>query len=39
MDRGNMNEVNYYEFIRDIDCYNVDDKNISLSHTTNFKSF
>ena len=29
MDKGNLNEVNYYQFIRDIDEYNEDSKAIS----------
>lgn len=39
MDRGNLNEVNYYQFINDVDKYNQDGKVLSLAHTDTFKDF
>lgn len=39
MDKGNLSEVNYYQFIRDVDKYNEDGKIISLAHTNTFKDF
>lgn len=39
MDKGNVNEVNYYQFIRDVDKYNEDGRLISLAHTDTFKNF
>ena len=39
MDKGNLNEVNYYQFIRDIDEYNEDSKAISQSYATSFVGF
>ena len=39
MDKGNLNEVNYYQFIRDIDHYNVDSKVISQSYADSFVGF
>lgn len=39
MDRGNLNEVNYYQFIQDVDRYNEDAKNISRSYADSFVNF
>ena len=39
MDKGNLNEVNYYEFIRDVDKYNEDSKQISQSYASSFIGF
>lgn len=39
MDKGNLNEVNYYQFIRDIDKYNEDSKVISQSYADSFIGF
>jgi Ca2+-binding EF-hand superfamily protein len=39
MDRGNLDEVNYYEFIRDVDQYGNIGLNLSKSHTETFKDF
>ena len=39
MDKGNLNEVNYYEFIRDVDKYNEDSKEISQSYANSFVGF
>ena len=39
MDKGNLNEVNYYQFIRDIDQYNEDSKVISKSYADSFVGF
>ncbi len=39
MDRGNLNDVNYYEFIRDVDKYNEIGQNLSKTHTDTFKDF
>jgi hypothetical protein len=33
MDRGNLVDVNYYEFIRDVDRYGEVGLNLSKSHT------
>lgn len=39
MDRGNLNEVNYYQFIRDVDRYNEDGKFISKTYADSFINF
>ena len=39
MDKGNLNEVNYYEFIRDVDKYNEDSKEISQTYASSFNGF
>ena len=39
MDKGNLNEVNYYEFIRDVDKYNEDSKAISEKYASSFAGF
>lgn len=39
MDRGNLDEANYYEFIRDVDQYGEVSLNLSKSHTDTFKDF
>lgn len=39
MDKGNLNEVNYYEFIRDVDKYNEDSKVISKTYADSFTGF
>jgi hypothetical protein len=39
MDRGNLNDVNYYEFIRDVDKYNEIGQKLSHSHTDTFKDY
>jgi Ca2+-binding EF-hand superfamily protein len=39
MDRGNLADVNYYEFIRDIDRYNEIGHALSKSHTDTFQSY
>ncbi len=39
MDRGNLDEVNYYEFIRDVDQYGEVGLNLSKTHTDTFKDF
>jgi Ca2+-binding EF-hand superfamily protein len=39
MDKGNLNEVNYYQFIRDIDQYNEDSKTISKNYADSFIGF
>lgn len=39
MDKGNLNEVNYYEFIRDVDKYNEDSKEISQNYANSFIGF
>lgn len=39
MDKGNLNEVNYYQFIRDVDKYNEDSKVISESYASSFAGF
>jgi hypothetical protein len=36
VDKGNLNEVNYYEFVKDTDSYNEDGKTISKSHADSF---
>lgn len=33
MDRGNLVDINYYEFIRDVDQYGAVGLNLSKSHT------
>eukprot|EP01016_Furgasonia_blochmanni_P015088 TRINITY_DN1811_c0_g2_i3.p1 TRINITY_DN1811_c0_g2~~TRINITY_DN1811_c0_g2_i3.p1 ORF type:complete len:956 (-),score=361.13 TRINITY_DN1811_c0_g2_i3:227-3094(-) len=37
IDKGNLDEVNYYEFIRDIDYYDNDSVRISKEHAEAFK--
>jgi hypothetical protein len=39
MDNRNLDEVNYYSFIRDVDKYNEVGQKLSLAHTDNFKEF
>lgn len=39
MDRGNIDEVNYYQFVRDVDKYHEDGQALSLAHTSQFESF
>jgi hypothetical protein len=39
MDRGNLADVNYYEFIRDVDRYNEVGQQLSKSHTDNFQNY
>lgn len=39
MDKKNLSEVNYYEFIRDVDKYNEAGLQMSLAHTNTFKDF
>lgn len=39
MDNGNLNEVNYYQFIRDVDKYNEDSKLISQTYADSFIGF
>lgn len=39
MDKGNLNEVNYYQFIRDVDKYNEDSKFISQTYANSFAGF
>lgn len=39
MDRGNLNEVNYYQFIQDVDKYNEDGKLISKTYADSFINF
>ena len=39
MDKGNLNEVNYYQFIRDVDKYNEDSKAISKTYADSFTGF
>lgn len=39
MDKGNLNEVNYYQFIRDVDKYNEDSKQISQTYASSFAGF
>lgn len=39
MDKGNLNEVNYYQFIRDVDKYNEDSKVISKTYADSFIGF
>lgn len=39
MDRGNLSDVNYYEFIRDVDRYNEVGQQLSKSHTDNFQNY
>ena len=39
MDRGNLADVNYYEFIRDVDLYNEIGQQLSKSHTDNFQNY
>ena len=36
-DRGNLDEVNYYAFIRDVDLYDDEGKKISKEHAESFK--
>lgn len=36
MDRGNFNEVNYYEFIRDVDKYFEDSHNQAQTYADKF---
>jgi hypothetical protein len=39
MDRGNLVDVNYYEFIRDADKYGEVGLDLSKTHTDTFKDF
>lgn len=39
MDKGNLNEVNYYQFIRDVDKYNEESKVISKTYADSFIGF
>lgn len=39
MDRGNLADVNYYEFIRDVDKYNEIGQTLSKSHTDTFQNY
>lgn len=39
MDKGNLNEVNYYEFVKDTDSYNEDGKVISKTHANSFVQY
>jgi hypothetical protein len=39
LDRGNLNDVNYYQFIRDVDLYNEDGKLISQTYANSFVNF
>lgn len=39
MDRGNFNEVNYYEFIRDVDKYFEDSHNQAKTYASQFDGF
>lgn len=39
MDNRNLNEVNYYQFIRDVDKYNEDSKIISQTYANSFAGF
>lgn len=37
-DKGNLDEVNYYDFCKDVDLYEDDAKNISKTHADSFKT-
>lgn len=39
IDKGNLNEVNYYEFVKDVDNYNEDGKVISKTHADSFVTY
>lgn len=39
MDRGNLADVNYYEFIREVDRYNEVGQQLSKTHTDNFQNY
>ena len=39
MDKSNLDEVNYYEFIRDVDRYGETGLNLSKSHTDRFADY
>lgn len=39
MDRGNLNEVNYYEFIRDVDRYFEESHKQSKTYADSFEGF
>jgi Asp-tRNA(Asn)/Glu-tRNA(Gln) amidotransferase B subunit len=39
VDKGNLNEVNYYEFVKDTDLYNEDGKIISKTHADSFVNY
>jgi Ca2+-binding EF-hand superfamily protein len=39
VDKGNLNEVNYYEFVKDVDNYNEDGKIISKTHANSFVNY
>ena len=39
MDKGNLNEVNYYQFIRDVDIYNEDSKIIAQTYADSFVGY
>lgn len=39
MDKGNLNEVNYYRFIQDVDKYNEVSKQISKTYADSFTGF
>lgn len=38
-DKGNLNEINYYSFCRDVDLYNEDGKAISKTHADSFANW
>ncbi len=38
-DKGNLNEINYYNFCRDVDLYNEDGKAISKTHADSFSNW
>lgn len=39
MDKGNLDDVNYYQFIRDADKYGEVGLQLSITHTNTFKNF
>ena len=39
MDRGNLSEVNYYQFINDVDLYSEEAKVMSSSYANTFKDY
>jgi len=39
MDKGNLDEVNYYEFIRDVDKYGEAGLDLSKTHTDRFSDY
>lgn len=39
MDKGNLSEVNYYQFIQDVDKYNQDAKLVSKNYADSFINF